>query len=427
MVTWVGSPGDNSYTGSSGADKLIGDSDVFIEFEGTKSKSKSKSKGKSKSKTLKVEGADVGLGNDTINGGGGSDVIYGDLDGTPDGFVRNFTGTLGKGSTPSFDLNIVGHGRDVINGGNGADTVFGGVGNDTINVNQVGHGYGDVVDGGSGSAVFNFDMIAGKGKSPSTQKYTATINEDYDTLNLTGTTSSTIGVRVIYDSGSGNEDGTIEWFIKGDPTNIQGSLSFVDIENLVIPCLVRGTLVKVLGGYVPVEDIKSDDLIWTVDKGFQPVRWAGSRKCEGVGEFAPIRIAAGTFDNERDLWVSPQHRILVNSPEIKLYFGEGEVLVPAKFLVNGTTITEEELPQVEYYHLLFDEHEVVDAEGAMVESFYPGQMGIGAFEDDAREELLELFPELFDEDGTATYGDMARPVLTKREMMVVNLSNLTTS
>lgn len=420
MVDWVGGPGNSSYTGSSGTDNLVGDSDVFLDFKGKNGKSKG-ADGK------KAEGADVALGNDTINGGNGDDVIYGDLDGTPDGFVRNFTGKLGKGSTPSFDLNVIGRGRDTINGGDGADMVFGGVGNDTINVNQVGHGYGDVVNGGSGSAVFNFDMESGKGKNPPPpQNFKKTISDDNDTLNLMGTTSSTIGFRVIYDAGSGNEDGTIEWFIKGSG-EIQGSLSFVDIENLVVPCLVRGTLVKVLGGYVPVEDIKSDDLVWTVDKGFQPVRWAGSRKCEGVGKFAPIRIAAGTFDNERDLWVSPQHRILVNSPEIKLICGEDEVLVPAKFLVNGTTVTEEELPQVEYYHLLFDDHEVVDAEGAMVESFYPGQMGIGAFEDGAREELLELFPELFDEDGTATFGDMARPVLSKREMSVVNLGNLTTS
>ena len=63
----------------------------------------------------------------------------------------------------------------------------------------------------------------------------------------------------------------------------------------------------------------------------------------------------------------------------------------------------------------------------MVDSFYPGHIGIGAFGDDSREELLELFPELVDEDGTATYGDMARPVLTEREMMLVNLSNLTPS
>ena len=49
---------------------------------------------------------------------------------------------------------------------------------------------------------------------------------------------------------------------------------------------------------------------------------------------------------------------------------------------------------MEYFHILFDGHEIIFAEGAEAESFHPGEQALSTLEDAAREELLTLFPEL---------------------------------
>ncbi len=92
-------------------------------------------------------------------------------------------------------------------------------------------------------------------------------------------------------------------------------------------------------------------------------------------------------------------------------FDSSEVMVPAKHLVNGSTVTQEAREFVTYYHLLFDSHEVIFANGAATESFHPpGHQGLGAVSDMARHELFTLFPPELRAD-PRIYGDTARPVL----------------
>ena len=49
---------------------------------------------------------------------------------------------------------------------------------------------------------------------------------------------------------------------------------------------------------------------------------------------------------------------------------------------------------VSYFHLMFDQHQIIFSEGAPTESFYPGELGLGAIGELAREELFAIFPEL---------------------------------
>ena len=133
-------------------------------------------------------------------------------------------------------------------------------------------------------------------------------------------------------------------------------------------------------------------------------------------------IAAGALGNTRPLRVSPQHRMLLQGWQAELLFDEAEVLVAAKLLVNDQTIRREEggpeaNGMVTYHHMLFDAHEIVLAEGAPSESFHPGHVGWGALAEEAREEILTLFPAL---DGTNfdPYGPVARRTLTANEAKV---------
>jgi hypothetical protein len=51
---------------------------------------------------------------------------------------------------------------------------------------------------------------------------------------------------------------------------------------------------------------------------------------------------------------------------------------------------------VHYHHVLFDRHQVIWADGAAVESLYPGPMAIRTLCPQDRARLLSLFPELAD-------------------------------
>ncbi|WP_280922847.1 MULTISPECIES: Hint domain-containing protein [unclassified Ruegeria] len=112
----------------------------------------------------------------------------------------------------------------------------------------------------------------------------------------------------------------------------------------------------------------------------------------------PIRIAAGSLGSglpKRDLVVSPQHRMMLRSPIAVRMFDSAEVLLPAHKLVGIPGITVETGAQdVVYYHILFDRHEIVFAEGAPSERLFTGTQALASIHLDGRAEILELFPEL---------------------------------
>jgi len=60
---------------------------------------------------------------------------------------------------------------------------------------------------------------------------------------------------------------------------------------------------------------------------------------------------------------------------------------------------------------------VIYAEGAATESFHPGEIGLAAVADAAREELFTLFPEL--RSAPYIYGQTARRCLKKHEAALI--------
>lgn len=171
------------------------------------------------------------------------------------------------------------------------------------------------------------------------------------------------------------------------------------------PCFARGTLIETDHGAVPVEALEVGMQVMTRDNGLQAVRWIGSRALgnttlDASPNLRPVRISAGALGQglpHRDLIVSPQHRILVRSRIAQKMFGTAEVLVAAKQLlqIEGIDIAQD-LEAVEYFHILFDRHEIVLSEGAETESLYTGAEALKSVGRAAREEIFALFPELRD-------------------------------
>ena len=158
------------------------------------------------------------------------------------------------------------------------------------------------------------------------------------------------------------------------------------IDDSRIVCFASGTLIETDHGNEPIETLVPGRMVRTMDRGFQPLRWIESFRHRTKEATRPILIgksALGRGVPHQDLMVSPQHRILVNSKIALRVFNAEQVLIPAKKLVGapGIRVTAE-VNEVTYWHVLFDHHEIIFANGAPTESLYLGPMATDAIPDD---------------------------------------------
>lgn len=131
----------------------------------------------------------------------------------------------------------------------------------------------------------------------------------------------------------------------------------------------RGTHITMASGEQrTIENLVVGDKVLTRDDGPQSVRWIGQSTLRAVGEFAPIVITKGALHNENDLLVSPDHRLFIYQRKDTLGAGRSEVLVKVRHLINGDTVYQKDGGFVDYFQLLFDEHQIIYAEGIAAES-----------------------------------------------------------
>lgn len=206
--------------------------------------------------------------------------------------------------------------------------------------------------------------------------------------------------HILYDPDHA-ENGAVQ--VLDEAGQVTGTFPFASFRNAPAPCFTPGTLITTDRGDRLVEDLQTGDRVLTRDGGFQALRWIGQRALSGLELQAaphlnPVRIAAGTLGSslpDRDLVVSPQHRMLVARAKAEIMFGEQEVLIAATHLVGQPGVTQESPSEgVTYIHLLLDQHEILRANGAWSESYQPGALSIAGWEEGPRRELLTLFPEL---------------------------------
>jgi hypothetical protein len=344
----------------------------------------------------------AGAGNDRVFGQDDSDTIHGGTgDDTLDGGIDD-------------DVVKGGDGDDHITGGQGADTLKGGFGDDTFKTaTYVDPIYGDAYVEGIG------DKVEG-GEDPD--------DGDTDVLDLRGSGP----LKIVYDDaidpdGESGESGKVFFYKDADRKEVAGELTFKEIEN-VIPCFTPGALIATPRGEVPVETLREGDRVLTRDNGLQEIRWVGARtlgrdELQRAPNLRPILIRAGSLGGglpERDLLVSPQHRVLVFGKAPQLYFAESEVLVAAKHLVGRPGIETVDALRTTYVHFMFDRHEVVLSDGAWTESFQPGDMTLGAMGEPQRDEIITLFPELATPVGLSGYA-AARRALKPHEAKLLQL------
>lgn len=191
-------------------------------------------------------------------------------------------------------------------------------------------------------------------------------------------------------------------------------------------CFTPGTMIQTADGAQPVEGLRPGDLVQTADDGLQPILWTGSRRMSGarlytMPELRPVRLRAGALGAgrpDRELLVSPRHRILLRGAAARALFNADEVLVAAEDLVNDRSVlVDHSLREVTYHHLMLDRHQIVFANGIEAESFHPAAMALEMIEAADRSRLLQAMPGLARD--PASYGDHARRCLSASEAAIL--------
>lgn len=173
-------------------------------------------------------------------------------------------------------------------------------------------------------------------------------------------------------------------------------------------CFASGTAISVPGGTRAVEDLRPGDPVLTRDSGAQPLIWAGRRSLRFDATNAaqrPIRFAKGCLGAglpRRDLVTSPQHRIMIQTPQ--------EVFCPAlafTCLIGARQMKGKR--EVTYHALMLSRHHVIYAEGAPVESFYLGSVSKAILSPTERRAIAALAPAI-----ARHVGPLARRSLSLR-------------
>ncbi|RVT82682.1 Hint domain-containing protein [Rhodobacteraceae bacterium CCMM004] len=193
-----------------------------------------------------------------------------------------------------------------------------------------------------------------------------------------------------------------------------------------VVCFARGTRIATPDGPRAVEHLTAGDRVATLDDGAQPILWTGSRQITAARLFAmpdlrPVRIRAGALGGGAppgDLVVSPRHRILLRGRAAQALFGEAEVLVAARALIDERRIlVDHETRGVDYFHLLLPRHQVVWANGVACETFQPSAAALAGLDPARRAALAACRPEVVAD--PARYGPPARRVLDAAEAAIL--------
>ncbi|WP_376873317.1 Hint domain-containing protein [Albirhodobacter sp. R86504] len=413
--TLAGGAGDDVLTGGGGNDVIDGgDGNDIAVYNGP-----------FENYSFTLAGTDLIVA-DTV-GGEGTDTLSGieriQIDGTVYGL------RLGSAAAETFDddsasgaplLVVAGDGADVVILGATDDIALGGESDDTLN----GGAGDDTLSGGDGADLFVFD--AGGGSD---------VIIDFDTTLVTGRTQDQLDVSglrnlagdpvtandvSVSDDGSGNAlltfpNGETVLLRGVDPASVDSKLA---MARMGIPCFATGTMLRTPSGWRAVEGLQAGDLVMTRDGGAVPVLWAGGREFNRQDLLAhphlrPVFCETGSVGNQGPVLVSPQHSIW-------MALGGEEVFVRAVHLARagfaGVRVDVDRV-QIGYHHILLPRHAILDAQGAAMESFYPGPMAMASLIPQARRAVAQVIAGSgLQDDLQPVYGPRARRDLTAREV-----------
>jgi hypothetical protein len=229
-------------------------------------------------------------------------------------------------------------GNDTIDGGAGDDTIFGGDGDDTI----TGGGGDDAIIGGRGN-----DTLTAGDSSPS-DTFVIRDGDGSDTITdfdppepdiISFHMSELNSFQDVLDRMSMDGADTVITFDNGDSVRLLN----VDTNDLTSSyfmfntgpiCIHAGSFISTPDGERRIETLRIGDEVLTLDEGPQPIRAISKQRlnfARAVDSQGPILLKAGVFGPQtpdRDLLLSPQHRIIIEDASD----GEKALLAACKML-----------------------------------------------------------------------------------------------
>jgi hypothetical protein len=150
----------------------------------------------------------------------------------------------------------------------------------------------------------------------------------------------------------------------GTANNGGGQVINIQLKDLVV-CFVAGTKIRTPEGEKAIEELQIGDLIST-GNGAKALKFV----CQSTRSFNellatgknPIRVAAGTFGATADLLMSPSHAINL----------EGSLIESGALIDHASVerVGEWNAPELTYFNLELDQHELIWANGVATESYF---------------------------------------------------------
>ncbi len=305
----------------------------------------------------------------------------------------------------------------------------------------------DVLSYNSGTRAFDFDA----GYDYRADRYRVEVTDDDDTMDARGDATQTAIIynmdNKVVDSGTVyvpayaeldngfyldrvEVNGTHYGYVSSDPLTPGKSygFNFSNTDEMShkyyqtnsVPCFGPDTLIDTPNGPKPIANICVGDEVWTLDRGVQPVIWAGQRSVSRMQALANRRLRPtsyagdleGTGQPTHPLTLSQNHRLLIADPMAEYITGQAEVFVKAGWVSRSL------MPKasISWHHILLPQHEVIRANGIWVESLFAG----GALDAIATQGQINAIEAALDGRG---HLRTARPCVRRYEAQVL-LSHL---
>ena len=205
-----------------------------------------------------------------------------------------------------------------------------------------------------------------------------------------------------------DDDAQIQDFIRVAPA--------IPIFEQAFSAFAHGVLINTAQGPVAVEDLVPGMEIEAAKGGTTTLKWVGAITLVPGAPSAsddPQRLyritadALGLGRPATDATFGPAARLLKRDPAVVNALGAEAALSPVSAMEDGVSVVAlNPVSPVRVYHLAFDSHQVIMANGVEVESYHPGPDAHYSMSQELRELFVSLFPHI---DSLQGFGRMMWP------------------